>query len=226
MNPDPLDDLLASSSPRTAVASPLEMDAMIADARGEVPVRSRVPRVALGLGLSVLLVGGAGVAVATDGFDWAPWAQDPVGAVSFTMANGFDCELRFSEYTAGSDAAFLADVNRVLRDWYRSTDVVSEAQGLLPAERQQVAAMEAAQADDPGADMSALTPEQRVDEIEHRAWVREWLAWDLAVSDLETDALRDGGFAPDDERFAGSERNGQIQCFDEDHEPYVPGAGS
>ena len=226
MNPDPLDDLLASSSPRTAVASPLEMDAMIADARGEVPVRSRVPRVALGLGLSVLLVGGAGVAVATDGFDWAPWAQDPVGAVSFTMANGFDCELRFSEYTAGSDAAFLADVNRVLRDWYRSTDVVSEAQGLLPAQREQVVAMEAAQADDPGADMSALTPEQRVDEIEHRAWVREWLAWDLAVSDLETDALRDGGFAPDDERFAGSERNGQIQCFDEGHEPYVPGAGS
>jgi hypothetical protein len=24
----------------------------------------------------------------------------------------------------------------------------------------------------------------------------------------------------------GSERSGQIQCFDENHKPYVPGAGS
>ena len=226
MNPDPLDDLLASSSPRTAVASRLELEAMIGAVRGEVPVRSRVPRVALGVGLAVLLVGGAGVAVATDGFDWAPWVQDPVGAVSFTMANGFDCELRFSEYTAGSDAAFLSDVNRLLRDWYGSTDVVSEAQALLPAQRDQVAAMEAAQPDDPEADMSSLTPEERADEIENRGWAREWLAWSLAVSDLETDALRNGGFAADDERFVGSERSGQIQCFDEDHELYVPGAGS
>lgn len=226
MTTDPLDDLLELSTPRTADASQADIDAMIADARAEVPARRRVPRVALGIGLAAFLVGGAGVAVATDGFGWAPWAQDPVGAVSFTMANGFDCELRFSEYTAGVDSAFLADVNRTLREWYRSTDVVAEASAMLPAQRERFAAMEAGQDEDPGADMSQLSPEDRADEIEHRAWFHEWLAWDMAVSELETGALRDAGISVPDDGFVGSERSGQIQCFDEDHKPYVPGAGS
>lgn len=226
MTPDPLNDVLDRSAPRTASASKLEIDAMIADARGEVRPRRRVPRVALGVGLAALLAGGAGVAVATDGFDWAPWAQDPVGAVSFTMANGFDCELRFSEYTAGVDSAFVADVNSALEEWYRSTDVVGEATALLPAQRERFAAMEAAQGDDPGSDMSQLSPEDRAQEIEHRAWFREWLAWDMAIAELETEALRDAGILVPDDRFVGSERSGQIQCFDENHELYVPGAGS
>lgn len=226
MTPDPLDDLLDHSSPRTAPAPKVEIDAMIADAHGVGPSPRRIPRVALGVGLAALLVGGAGVAVATDGFEWAPWAQDPVGAVSFAMANGFDCELRFSEYTAGVDSRFLADVNRTLREWYESTDIVGQASALLPAQRERFAAMEAAQGEDPGADMWQLSSEERADEIEHRAWFREWLAWDLAVSELETEALRDAGISVPDDRFVGSERSGQIQCFDENHELYVPGAGS
>lgn len=221
MSPDSLDDLLDNSGPRTVAAATAELDAMIADARREVPVRRRVPRVAIGVGLAALLVGGASVAVATDGFDWAPWAQDPVGAVGFTMATGFDCELRFSEYTAGSDAAFLSDVNRTLRDWYRTTDVVTAARQILPdvISEYELEAMYA----DAGEPPIASLP---VDEAQHRQWAQEWLAWDLAVSELETEALRNAGFPIPDERFVGSERSGQIQCFDEDHEPYVPGVGS
>jgi hypothetical protein len=52
------------------------------------------------------------------------------------------------------------------------------------------------------------------------------MAWNVAVSEVETRALTDAGYSVDDERFIGSERSGQIQCFDENHQPYVPGAGS
>lgn len=227
MTPDRLDRLLETSTPPTADASEADLNAMIADAHAEVPTRRRVPRVALGIGLAALLVGGAGVAVGTDGLAWAPWAQDPVGAVSFRMANGFECELRFSEYTADVYSPFLTDVNRALREWYQSTDVVGEASALLPAQRQRYAAMEAAQGEeDAGSDLAELSPEERADEVEHREWVREWVAWDMAVAELEADALRGAGFSVPDDRFVGSERSGQIQCFDEDHKPYVPGAGS
>lgn len=220
MTPDPLDDLLEHSSPRIAIAPKLDIEAMIADARGTAPAR-RVPRVALGVGLAVLLAGGAGVAAATDGFDWAPWAQDPVGAVSFTMANGFDCELRFSEYTAGNDAAFVANVNRTLRDWHNSTDVVAAARRIVP-DVISADELEAMYVDSGEPPIESLP----FDEAQHRQWAQEWLAWDLAVSELETEALREAGLSVSDDRFAGSERNGQIQCFDENGEPYVPGAGS
>jgi hypothetical protein len=226
MTPDPLDDLLATSSPQTVTAPKLEINAMIADARREAPAKRRTPRMALGAGLAVLLVGATSVAVATDGFDWAPWAQDPVGAVSFTMANGFDCELRFSEYTGGSNAAFLGDVNRTLEEWYQSADVVGEASKLVPAHREEIASMAVAWDEDPAADMSQLSPEGQAAEIVNRAWAREWMAWNVAVSEVETRALTDAGYSVDDERFIGSERSGQIQCFDENHQPYVPGAGS
>lgn len=224
MTRDTLDDLLDSSAPATRAADDGSLTTMIRAARAETqPTRRRTPRVALGVGIAALLVGGAGVAVATDGFAWAPWVQDPVGSVSFTMAGGFDCELRFSQYSGGQNAAFIAKVNRTLEDWYRSTDVVDEARTLLPA---QLAAIDTTWEDDPGADMSVLSPQEREDEIEHRAWSREWLAWDLVVSELEAQALRAAGISVPDERFVGSERVSQIQCFDESGDLYLPGLGS
>lgn len=235
MSPDLLDDLLDRSAPATRAAVDDAMRVMVADAASQArPLRPRRrrTRLAVGGGLAVLLASGAGVAAATDGFGiWS--ITDPVGAVSFTMANGLACELRFSEYKVGDylaeqhgDPAFLADVNRTLEEWYASTDVVREAEALLPAQREHLAAMTEDAQDDPGADMSALTAEEQSAEIEHRAWSREWLAWDLAVSELETRALTVAGFSVDDDRFVGSERSGQIQCLDQDGKPYVPGAGS
>lgn len=227
MNPDLLDDLLDRSAPATRAPRDADVSAMIAEARAEVPRPRRARRIAITSGtLALLLAGGAGVAAATDGFTWAPWAQNPVGAVAFTMSTGFQCELRFSEYRGGADAAFIADVNRSLEDWHRSTDVVAEAEPLLPEKLAHLDSMADEAADDPEADMSALSPEERADEIVHRAWAREWLAWDLVVSDLEAQALRSAGFPVPDERFVGSERSGQIQCFDEHGEPYVPGDDS
>lgn len=224
---DPLDDRLDRSTPATRAATDGDLSAMIADARAEVapPRRARPIAVASGA-LALLLVSGAGVAAATDGFAWVPWVQQPVGAVSFTMANGFACELRFSEYSGGTDAGFTAEVNRALEDWYRSGDIVREAERLLPAKRAELAAMEASAPEDPGADMSALSADQRAEEIEHRAWAREWLAWDLAVSDLEVGALTSAGFSLPDDRLVDSERVSQIRCTDEQGDLYAPGAGS
>ncbi|MET0812587.1 MAG: hypothetical protein ABWY03_06005 [Microbacterium sp.] len=227
MTRDPLDDLLNGSAPATRAPRDADVTAMIADARAEAPRPRRRRRIAFASGvLAAVLVGGAGVAAATDGFSWAPWAKDPVGAVSFTMPNGFDCELRFAPYSGGSDPAYVAEVNRVLEDWYRSTDVVAEVTPLVPATREHLAALRAESDPDPEADLSVLSPAERSDEIAHRAWAAEWMAWEWAIGDLETQALRGAGHAVPDQRLDGAERVSGIQCLDLDGQPYVPGAGS
>lgn len=224
MTPDLLDDLLDRSTPTTRAPHDADVSAMITESRAAVP-RPRRRRIALASGmLALVLIGGAGVAAATDGFSWAPWAKDPVGAVSFTMPNGFACELRFAAYSGGSDPAYVAEINRVLEDWYRSTDVVAEVTPLLPATRERLAGMSADS--DPDGDMAELAPEARADEVEHRAWAAEWMAWEWAVGDAEVKALRDAGYSVPDERLTGTERVSGIQCLDLDRRPYVPGAGS
>lgn len=227
MTRDLLDDLLDRSAPATRAPRDADVAAMIADARAEVP-RPRRRRIAIASGaLALLLVGGAGVAVATDGFAWGPWAQDPVGAVSITMSNGFECELRFSPYSGGSDAGFVADVNRTLEDWYRTTDIVDEVLPLLPQKRADWAALQ--NPDDEvelERQLAELSPDDRAQAIADNAWSREWIAWELVVSDLETQALRDAGFQVPDDRLVGTNRVSGIQCLDVNGDLHVPGAGS
>lgn len=230
MTPDLIDELLDGSAPATRTPRDEDVTAMIAAARAEAPAQRpirRRRRLALTAGaLAAVLVGGAGVAAATDGFTWAPWAQDPVGAVQFTMSNGFDCELRFTRYSGGSDPIFIADVNRTLEEWYEATDVVASARELVPAKQ---AYWNDLKGDADRAELERqldeLTPEDRAAAIAHNEWADEWTAWELAVSDLETDALRDAGFAVPDDRFVGTERISGIQCLDVDGEIYAPGAG-
>ncbi|MFE5408671.1 hypothetical protein [Microbacterium sp. NPDC056569] len=226
MTPDLLDDLLDRSAPVTRAADPAGLRAMIGAASREER-RPRRRRIGFAAGaLAVLLAGGAGVATATDGF--GAWSiQEPVGAVSFTMSNGFDCELRFSDYSNGPDPVFLSAVNRTLEDWYRTTDVVGEAQSLVPQKQKEYVALRSP--DDQSErerQLAELSPEERAEAIAHNEFGDEWIAWTLVVADLETQALRDAGFAVPDPRFVGSEASSQIQCFDEDGELYGFGAGS
>ncbi|MFD5864662.1 hypothetical protein ACFWGP_06920 [Agromyces sp. NPDC127015] len=220
MTPDILDDLLDRAAPETRVVPSSEFSAMINDARRAQPRSRRMPMVLTGGAIVALIAGGAGVAAATDLYSWAPWAQDPLGAVPFTMANGFECELRFSDYTGGADPGFVSQVNQVLKDWYRSTDVIAEVSPSVPSHREQVE--QAFPELYPGETRDTLPPE----EVEHRAWAREWQAWDLAIGAAEWDQLGRNGIQPGDPRFEGSERSGQIQCLDSDGQPYLPGAGS
>ncbi|MCW3494267.1 hypothetical protein [Microbacterium sp. SSM24] len=224
MTPDLLDDRLDRSAPATHAPRAADVATMISEARAQVP-RPRRRRVAVAAGvLAAVLVGGAGVAAATDGFTWGPWAQDPVGAVSFSMTNGFDCELRFSEYAGGSDPGFVADVNRALEEWYGATDVVGSARALMPAK---LAYWNDLKSEDDQAELerqlAELSPQDRAAAIAHNAWVDEWTAWELAVSDLESEALREAGFSVPDDRFVGTERISGIQCLDPDGQPYLPG---
>lgn len=220
MTRDPLDDVLDRSAPELDPVSRRDLDAMIAAARAQTHPR-RHPRVLIAGGaVAAVLIAGVGTAAATDGFSWAPWAQNPLGAIPFTMANGFDCELRFSNYTAGTDPWFVGEVNRILREWYVTADVIGEVEVLVPAARE-----------NPDLDSIELQPGETLEslppgEAEHREWIREWMAWDQAVSEAEWDELARHGIRPGDPRMEGSERSGQIQCLDEDHQPYVPGVGS
>lgn len=98
---DQLDLLLKRSAPTTLrVGEDLNraMDNAAYAARAQVaaeqPRVQRMPRLLAGVGLAVLLTGGAGAAVAAGGFEWLPWAQDPDAAYVFTLPSGRDCELR------------------------------------------------------------------------------------------------------------------------------------
>lgn len=218
MTRDVFDDLLDRSAPASRPPAADDLDAMIAEARQPAPHGFR-PRILVASGLAVVLAfGGVGVAAATDGFSWAPWAQDPIGAVQFTMTNGLDCELRWSEYTGGDDPEFVGEVNSVLEDWYRSADVLAEVEPFVPETLDGLGPIEL----QPGETLDTLPP----GEAENRAWALEWSAWDIAVSDAEWRELERHGIRPGDARLAGTERNGQIQCFDENRDPFVPGAGS
>lgn len=77
-----------------------DLDRAVSEARvhvlsDRVRVRGGARRGLVALGLAVLLVGGgATAAVATGGFSWLPWAQNPDVAYSFTLPSGRACEER------------------------------------------------------------------------------------------------------------------------------------
>lgn len=218
MTPDPLDEILDHSAPRSRPASTVDLDAMVADARRAGPGPRR-PRILIAAGLAAILAsGGLGIAAATDVLSWAPWAQDPIGAVQFTLTNELRCELRFTEWTGGNDPAYVDEVNGILEEWYRSEDVLAAAQANLPASLERIGPIEL----QAGETLESLPPE----EAQHREWTRQWRAWDLAIGDAEQQELTSHGIDSGDPRFNGSERRGQIACLDENNESYVPGAGS
>ena len=120
---DHLDLLLERTAPTTlSVGDDLTraMDHLSRGARAQVTAeqpRGRwTPRLAAGVGLAVLLTGGAGAAVAAGGFEWLPWAQDPDATSVFTLPSGRECELRMvMEQTedVGDWSGFVADVGRL-----------------------------------------------------------------------------------------------------------------
>ena len=216
MTRDLLDDLLDRSAPTSDAASRADLEAMISEAQQHAPRRRR-PRVFIATGIvAAFLVGGAGVAAATDGFSsWGSGVQNPERAVEITMSNGFECELRFSDYYAGKDPLFLNQVNAILSDWYRTPDALSQVKEFVPERLEALGPLEL----NPGETLESLPP----GEVDHRKWMQEWLAWDLALSDAEHAELARHGIPPGDGRFEGAERNGQIQCLDESGNLYAPG---
>ncbi|MFD4957293.1 hypothetical protein [Microbacterium sp. NPDC058389] len=121
MTPDLLDELLDRSAPATRTIDSPDLRAMIGDAAREVrPPRRRRVGIAAGA-LAVLLVGGAGVATATDLVPWDERAQDPYALLSFQLPSGVTCEQRIIELAADPAAA------RWLREFSSERDLVAMA---------------------------------------------------------------------------------------------------
>ena len=217
MTPDPLDDLLDRSTPVTRAALEGDLAAMIADARAEVP-RPRRRRIALASGaLAVVLVGGAGVAVATDGFNWGPWLKDPVGAYSLTLPSGLDCSVRIAHYTA-ADTAVADDVNNIVEDWWRTTDVAAEAEKLVPS---QIAQFRAAENTVYDADTGKSEPGGFGTKWYDADWEYHF-AFSMAIGELEHDVLEQHGYTTDELAVVGLEGGFGIKCLDENGEVVIP----
>jgi len=121
MTPDLLDELLVRSAPATRPADPADLRAMVgASLRAARPPRRRRVGVAAGA-LAVLLVGGAGVATATDLFPWGENAQDPYAILAFQLPSGVTCEQRIIELSAEPAA------DRWLREFSAEHDLIAMA---------------------------------------------------------------------------------------------------
>ncbi|GEM_PF-819515 len=222
MTPDLLDELLDRAAPATRAADATALRAMVRDAARQGR-RRRGRRMGIAAGaLATVLVAGAGVAVATDGLSWSPQVAEPRRSVSFTMDIGFDCELRFSQRTGGVDPAFVDNANRILDEWYQSTDLTAAGN----AHREQTIAEHTGITDAPLLEPGETWESLPIGEAEHRRWSREWILWTLIISDLEAEELQRNGIDPADPRFADSTGMSQIQCFDQNGELYRPGARS
>lgn len=127
---DQLDRLLATSAPEPPVLARHDAAAMITDARGAAAPRRRRYRPVLLAGVvAAVLTGGAGVAVASDLIDWAPWAEDPVGAYSYRLPSGTTCEVRFGNVTIVDrrDDDRRDQIEQELRDWFGEGEVLATA---------------------------------------------------------------------------------------------------
>jgi hypothetical protein len=130
---DRLDALLNSSAPAPVKNSALlerQIALLSRDARQASAPRRRPARVLVGAGLSLLLIGGAGTAVAATTFNWAPWAQDPDIAYAFTLPSGRMCEARVQVLRVTSvpqSGPIETAPDRVLSDHFRNFDAIAAA---------------------------------------------------------------------------------------------------
>ena len=132
---DSLDDLLNRSAPthgETANLHP-QFSAMVRDAQLQAapPRQARAWRAAVGAGLGVLLVGGAGAAFASGILNWEPWAEDPDISYSFTLPSGIGCETRVlidSAPDQGGNGTPTPSVGaEQFRSWAQTTDLFALA---------------------------------------------------------------------------------------------------
>lgn len=218
MNRDPIDDLLAQSAPATQRAEEAALTTMIAAARRESRPASRRRLAAAAASVAgVLVLGTAGVAVATDGFTWTPWLSDPIAAYSLTLPSGLDCTVRIAHYT-GTDQAVVDDVNRIVEEWWRAGDVAAQAEAGTPAE---IAAIRAAE--------NTVYIEETGETVPG-GYGTEWydaddeyhFAFANAIGELEHEVLREHGYTSDDLGAAGLEGGYGIRCLDENGEVTIP----
>lgn len=200
MATDPLDEMLDRSAPATARPEPGDIRAMILAAREETqPPRRGRRRAVLTAALALFLVGGAGVAAASSDWLWSPGLEDADRTYSYTSPTWGQCELRFSVLDT-HDMFTNDEVNRIVDDWFASTDVEAAAAPLVPGILRE---LEESRAGDP-----AVDPDPRQADLD------AWTAHTQAVDELVHAELAANGFAS--EALGGTESHSQVHCDGED----------
>jgi hypothetical protein len=200
MTIDPLDAVLNAAAPAQRRVEPSDTHAMIVAARGEARSPRRSRRNALLSGaLALVLVGGAGIATASGDWLWGPGLENPDRVYTYTSPSWGECELRFSALDT-HDPILNAQVNRVVDDWFASTNVEAAAAPLVPG---YLATIEASAADDPAAQQDPRSAD-----------LAAWTAHEQAVGQLVHEELAAHGFTS--EVLAGTDSHGQVHCDAED----------
>ncbi|WP_162940304.1 hypothetical protein [Gryllotalpicola protaetiae] len=218
MTRDILDDLLDRSAPASPHVPAAEFRAMVGDARTAAP-RPRRARAWLAGGMVVaLLAGGTGVAyAATGGFRPPTRSKQPLIAMSFTMAYGFQCNYREAAYSLGPDPdPIWAQATTVLHNWYRSGDALVDTQALVPAERAWLPY--GLTAGETVADLDTM-PASQAESIEYD---HESMAWAIAIDEAKDNELSSHGIDP---YAVAQDPVSQLTCVDSNGQPYPKARG-
>lgn len=201
MTRDALDDLLRASTPPTAQASDRDLRRMLDEARAVArPHRAPRRRTVLAGVLSLLFVGGAGVATAAGDWLWIDGLEDPDRSYHYTAPTWGECEIRFSALET-HNPAIQADVDRIIDEWFATADVEAEAQ---PYVAEHLRVIEAGVAADDSA------PDPRVADL------NAWGAHSAALQSALYAELESHGYDADAGDLEGSESHSQVHCDDED----------
>lgn len=128
MSNDLLDELLNRSARPTGGAeevSPGLYLAMAREARTAARAPRRAVRVGVGVGLTALLVGGSGAAMASGIFQWSGWAADPDITYAFSLPSGRQCEERIlinEAPSAGDGIPTPSPQGAALRKWAQAAN--------------------------------------------------------------------------------------------------------
>lgn len=195
MTPDPLDALLERSAPAAPVADPTDLQTMITSA-GREARRPRRRRIGIAAGvLSLVLVGGAGVATASSPWLWGA-GMNSNRSYTYTSPTWGQCELRQGNFVAANPFRQL-ELDRVIDEWFTTTDISAQVEPLIG---KYLDMLEDAQANQPEPITDPRLPD-----------LNYWNAVDLAVSEALFVELGAHGFG------LGSVTNGgsQVHCEDE-----------
>lgn len=202
MSRDQLDDLLDASAPHRATIESVDLRAMLADARTVARPRLRRRRsLVLGGALSLLLVGGAGIAAASSDWLWSPGLENPDRSYTYTSPTWGECEIRYSGWDTHNPFT-QAQVDRIIDDWFANTDVEAAAE---PYVAQYLASIEA----DLAASGEEITDPRMPD-------LNAWLAHDQALSVALHEELKANGIDTGRGDLEGAESHSQLHCEDED----------